>query len=165
MPQAFRDLHWRGDIFLKDYLVPETLPEALQMLANHKGRARVISGGTDVVVALRRREYEVDALVDISRIPGLARIEQQADNIVLGALVTHAQVERSALIKENAGLLASACAAMGSPQIRSIATVAGNLVSGQPAADASIPLLALSARVTITSAGGERVVPLADFFL
>jgi carbon-monoxide dehydrogenase medium subunit len=165
MPQAFKDLHWRGDIFLKDYLVPENLPEALQMLANYKGRARVISGGTDVVVALRRREYEVDALVDISRIPGLARIEQQADNIVLGALVTHAQVERSALIKENAGLLASACAAMGSPQIRSIATVAGNLVSGQPAADASIPLLALSARVTITSAGGERVVPLVDFFL
>ena len=129
------------------------MPEALRMLANHKGRARVISGGTDVVVALRRREYEVDALVDISRIPGLARIEQQADNILLGGLVTHAQVERSALIKDKAGLLASACAAMGSPQIRSIATVAGNLVSGQPAADASIPLLALGARVTITSAG------------
>ena len=146
-------------------MVPETLPQALQMLANHKGRARVIAGGTDVIVALRRRDYEVDALVDISRIPGLGGIEQQADNIVLGGLVTHAQVERSALIKEKAGLLASACAAMGSPQIRSIATVAGNLVSGQPAADASIPLLALDAQVTVTSAGGERVVPLGDFFL
>ncbi len=116
-------------------------------------------------MALRRRDYDVDALVDISRIPGLGHIEQQGENIVLGALVTHAQTEASDLIRQKAGLLATACAAVGSPQIRSIATVAGNLVSGQPAADASIPLLALDARVTVVSANGERVVPLADFFL
>jgi aerobic carbon-monoxide dehydrogenase medium subunit len=165
MLQAFEDLHWRRDISIKEYLVPETLSQALRMLGDRKGRARVISGGTDVIVALRRREYGVEALVDISRIPGLGLIEQQADNIVLGALVTHAQTEASALIKEKAGLLASACAAMGSPQIRAMATVAGNLVSGQPAADASIPLLALDARVTVASLDGERVVRLADFFL
>jgi carbon-monoxide dehydrogenase medium subunit len=149
MLQAFEDLHWRRDISLKEYLVPETLSQALRMLGDHKGRARVIAGGTDVVVALRRRDYGVDALVDISRIPGLGRIEQQAENIVLGALVTHAQTEASALIKEKAA----------------IATVAGNLVSGQPAADASIPLLALDARVSIASPDRERVVRLADFFL
>ncbi len=165
MLQVFEDLHWRRDISLKEYLVPETLPQALRMLGDHKGRARIIAGGTDVMVALRRRDYGVDALVDISRIPGLGLIEQQGENIVLGALVTHAQTEASGLIRQKAGLLASACAAMGSPQIRAIATVAGNLVSGQPAADASIPLLALDARVTIASLDGERVIRLADFFL
>ncbi len=165
MPQVFEDLHWRRDISLKNYLVPETLPQALRMLGEYQGRARIIAGGTDIIVALRKRDYAVDALVDISRIPGLGGIEQQGQNIVLGALVTHAQTAASTLIRQKAGLLASACGAMGSPQIRTVATVAGNLVSGQPAADASIPLLALDARVTVASADGERVVPLADLFL
>jgi aerobic carbon-monoxide dehydrogenase medium subunit len=165
MPQVFEDLHWRRDISLKEYLVPENLPQALRMLGEHKGRARIIAGGTDVMVALRRRDYGVDTLVDISRIPGLGSIEQQGEDIVLGALVTHAQTAASALIRQQAGLLASACEAMGSPQIRTMATLAGNLVSGQPAADGSIPLLALDARVTVASSNGERVIPLVDFFL
>ncbi|AFM27952.1 FAD binding domain-containing protein [Desulfomonile tiedjei] len=165
MPQAFEELHWRRDISLKDYLVPETLSQALQMLREYKGRARIIAGGTDVIVALRRCDYTVDALVDIGRIPGLGLIEQQGDTIVLGALVTHAQTESSPPIREKAGLLATASGAVGSPQIRTVATVAGNLVSGQPAADASIPLLALDARVTVVSADGERTIPLSDFFL
>ncbi len=118
-----------------------------------------------MIVELRSRHYEVDALVDISRIPGMGDIELQGDTIILGGLVTHAQTAASSLIQEKAGLLAAGCAAMGSPQIRSIATVAGNLVSGQPAADASIPLLALDAQVTVVSAGGERVIPLGEFFL
>jgi len=164
MSQAFKDLHWRRDIPLKEYLVPETLSQALQMLDKYKGRARIIAGGTDVIVELRSRYYEVEALVDISRIPGMGGIELQGDGIILGGLVTHAQTAASPLIQEKAGLLAAGCAAMGSPQIRSIATVAGNLVSGQPAADASIPLLALDAQVTVASARGERVVPLREFF-
>ncbi|MBI4966273.1 MAG: FAD binding domain-containing protein [Desulfomonile tiedjei] len=165
MAQAFKDLHWRRDIPLKEYLVPETLSEALRMLGERKGRARTIAGGTDVIVELRKRDYEVDALVDISRIPGMGGIDLQGDDIIIGALATHAQVAASPLIKEKAGLLASACAAVGSPQIRGIATVAGNLVSGRPAADSSIPLLALDARVTIASTNGDRVVKLQEFFL
>jgi CO/xanthine dehydrogenase FAD-binding subunit len=165
MPQAFKDLHWRRDISLKQYLVPETLPRALQMLSEYQGRARIIAGGTDVIVGLRRRDYEAEALVDISRIPGMGGIDLQGDRIILGGLVTHARTAASPLIREKAELLALGCAAVGSPQIRTIATVAGNLVSGQPAADASIPLLALDAEVTVASADGERVVRLIDFFL
>jgi aerobic carbon-monoxide dehydrogenase medium subunit len=165
MPQAFKELHWRRDISLKQYLVPETLPQALQMLADYQGRARIIAGGTDVIVGLRRRDYDVEALVDISRIPGMRGIDLNGESIILGGLVTHAQSAASALIREKAGLLASGCAAVGSPQIRTIATVAGNLVSGQPAADAAIPLLALDAQVAIASTNGERVVRLSDFFL
>lgn len=165
MSQAFKNLHWRSDISLKEYLVPETLQQALQMLAEYKGRSRIIAGGTDVIVELRRRDYGVDSLVDISRIPGMGSIDLEGDTIVLGGLVTHAQVAASSLMRERAGLLASACAAMGSPQIRNIATVAGNLVTGRPAADASIPLLALDARVAVASTDGERAVQLRDFFL
>jgi len=165
MSQAFKELHWRSDIPLKEYLVPETLQQALKILGQYKGRARVIAGGTDVIVELRKRDYEVEALVDISRIPGVGGIELHGDKIVLGGLATHAQVAASHLIRERAGLLASACAAMGSPQIRNIATVAGNLVTGRPAADASIPLLALDAQATVASADGERIIPLREFFL
>ena len=106
MSQAFKDLHWRRDIPLKEYLVPETLSQALQMLDEYKGRARIIAGGTDVIVELRSRHYEVEALVDISRIPGMGGIELQGDSIILGGLVTHAQTAASPLIQEKAGLLA-----------------------------------------------------------
>ncbi len=141
------------------------MPEALDMLERFKGKARVIAGGTDVIPELRRRDLQVKALVDISRIPGMNAIEKDGRHIILGGLVTHGQVAASPLIREKAGLLADGAAAVGSPQIRNIATVAGNLVSGRPAADTSIPLLALEASVTIASKNGERVVPLTEFFV
>ena len=164
MEVAFKELHWSRDILVKEYLLPGSLPEALDMLDHFKGRARIIAGGTDVIPELRRRDLQVQALVDISRLPGLNAIEKDGRHIILGGLVTHGQVASSPLIREKAGLLADG-AAVGSPQIRNIATVAGNLVSGRPAADTSIPLLALEASVTIASKKGERVVPLTEFFV
>ena len=145
MEPAFKELHWARDIPVKEYLLPGSLSEALDMLDHFKGRARVIAGGTDVIPELRRRDLQVKALVDISRLPGLNAIEKAGRHIILGGLVTHGQVASSPLIREKAGLLADGAAAVGSPQIRNIATVAGNLVSGRPAADTSIPLLALGA--------------------
>ena len=165
MEPAFKEIHWARDIPVKEYLLPGSLPEALDMLDHFKGRARVIAGGTDVIPELRRRDLQVKALVDISRLPGLNAIEEDGRHIILGGLVTHGQVACSPLIREKAGLLADGAAAVGSPQIRNIATVAGNLVSGRPAADTSIPLLALEASVTIASKNGERVVPLTEFFV
>ncbi|MBW1780747.1 MAG: FAD binding domain-containing protein [Deltaproteobacteria bacterium] len=165
MSFTFKDLHWAGKIDVQYYLQPKTLEEALQILSDHKGRAKVIAGGTDVIPQLRSRDMEVDALVDITRLPEMGRIDQEGEKIILGGLVTHAQVASSHLIKEKAGLLADGAARVGSPQIRNIATVAGNLVSGQPAADTSIPLLALNAQVTIASKSGDRTIPLTEFFL
>ena len=165
MALTFKDLHWAKNIQIQQYLQPETLEEALEMLESFAGRARVIAGGTDVVPQLRGRDIEVEALVDVTRIPGMNDIETDGKNIVLGGLVTHAQVAASELIKKKAGLLSEGAGSVGSPQIRNIATVAGNLVSGQPAADASIPLLALDATVTIAGCKGVRNIPLTDFFL
>ena len=165
MAPTFKDLHWAKDILVQQYLQPGTLEEALEMLSSFKGKARVIAGGTDVVPQLRGRDIQAEVLVDITGIPGMDSIIQDGENIVLGGLATHSQVASSKLIQEKAGLLSEGAGSVGSPQIRNIATVAGNLVSGQPAADTSIPLLALDATVTIADIQGERSVPLKDFFL
>ena len=164
MTTAFQELHWARDIEVEEYLRPRSVEEALGMLADHGGRAMVVAGGTDVVPALRQRHLEVRALVDISGISGLDHIGEAGGAIVLGGGTTHAQVAASALVRTEAPILALGAGWVGSPQIRTVATVAGNLVSGQPAADTAIPLLALEARVAIASRDGERVVPLSGFY-
>jgi carbon-monoxide dehydrogenase medium subunit len=164
MSYAFKNLHWSRETKIKRYLLPQTLSEALGQLADNDGKAQVIAGGTDMIPQLRHGDLEVDTLIDITRLPDMSDIRQEKDTILLGGLVTHAQVAASSMIRENAAALAHAAAAVGSPQIRNIATVAGNLVNGHPAADASMPLLALDASVTIASENGDRVIPLSDFF-
>lgn len=165
MPQPFNKLHWSRFVEYDQYLVPDTLEQALAMLAEFNGSARVIAGGTDVVPELRGRKAKAAALVDISRLPDMDGIEQDGGFIRLGPLATHARVAASQLIRDKAAPLAEGCGWVGSPQIRNVATVGGNLVSGQPAADASVPLLALDAEVTITGPQGERRAPLSGFFL
>jgi carbon-monoxide dehydrogenase medium subunit len=165
MEYALKNFHWEKEIGITQYLQPLTIQEALEMLSEYEGRALIIAGGTDVIPLLRRGDLQADVLVDITRLPGIQYIEAEGDYICLGGLVTHAQVGSSPLIQEKAGLLAEAAEAVGSPQIRNVATVAGNLVSGQPAADTALPLLALDAVVTILSKAGKREVPLTEFFL
>ncbi len=165
MENAFRDLHWGKEIAIRDYLQPVTAQEALNNLSQLDGRALIVAGGTDVIPLLRRGDLQADALVDITRLPAMSSIQAEGDWICLGGLVTHGQVCSSPLIRERAGLLAEAAGAVGSPQIRNVATVGGNLVSGQPAADAALPLLALDARVTVLSPKGTREIPLKEFFL
>jgi carbon-monoxide dehydrogenase medium subunit len=165
MLHRFEDFHCQKEIPIKHYLQPQTLKEALGILVKNEGRARVIAGGTDVIPQLRRAELRVDVLVDITRIPGMGSIQAEGKTLCIGALVTHAQVCSSPLLRNGALILADGAGALGSPQIRNISTVAGNLISGQPAADTSLPLLALGASVDIFSEGGEREVSLTEFFL
>ena len=165
MSYTFKDFHWSRHIPIKEYFLPKTLTEALNILTEYQGRALVVAGGTDVIPQLRRREMGAEALVDITHLPDMKSIEENGEKIVLGGLVTHASIASSPLVRKKAKLFADGAGCLGSPQIRNVATVAGNLVSGQPAADTSIPLLALDATVTIASKGGERVVPLTKFFL
>jgi aerobic carbon-monoxide dehydrogenase medium subunit len=165
MDCAFRDLHWSKEFSLQAYHLPGSLEEALDLLEHYQGKARVIAGGTDVIPSLRRRALEIEALVDISNLPGLKDITELGAEIHLGGLVTHAQVALSPLIHEKAHVLSEGAGWVGSPQIRNVGTVGGNLVGGQPAGDTSLPLLALNAEVTIVSRQGERQVPLTQFFL
>jgi xanthine dehydrogenase iron-sulfur cluster and FAD-binding subunit A len=87
MLHHFDDLHWRKEIPIKDYLQPQTLEEALEVLAKNQGRAQVVAGGTDVIPQLRRSELQVDVLVDIARISGIGSIGVEGKTICIGALV------------------------------------------------------------------------------
>lgn len=145
----------------KEYLSPETLDQALAVLAARQGSARVIAGGTDLVLQAQRGEIALDCAVDITRIAALQEIRSDGDEIVVGSCVTHAQAAASSLLAERAPVLATACSWVGSPQIRNVGTLGGNVVNAQPAADATIALLALDASAEIAGPTGVRREPLA----
>ncbi|MBA2597590.1 MAG: FAD binding domain-containing protein [Chloroflexia bacterium] len=147
------------------YLQPQSLAEALTLLANHADRARIVAGGTDVMVELSRGVRPTKTLIDITAIPGLRQIAVDDGVISLGALTTHNDVVASPLCREQARPLAQACWEVGAPQIRTRATVAGNLVTASPANDTITPLIALDAEVVLLSERGERIVRLQDFYL
>jgi CO/xanthine dehydrogenase FAD-binding subunit len=147
------------------YLIPASIEEALTMLADHQGTARVVAGGTDLVPQLKRKERKVSCLVDISRLPELRAIELQGEMVHIGACVTHEQLASSMLIRERARALAEGASAVGSPQIRCMGTVGGNIVNAQPAADTAIPLLALDAEAEIASSVGVRIAALENLFV
>jgi carbon-monoxide dehydrogenase medium subunit len=147
------------------YLFPASIEEALAMLEEHQGRARVIAGGTDLVPELKRREREVECLVDISRLEELKGIQLEGDVIRVGASVTHQQLAASDLIRERATALAEGAHAVGSPQVRYMGTVGGNIVNAQPAADTAIPLMALDAEAEIVSGEGSRAEPLESLYV
>jgi xanthine dehydrogenase iron-sulfur cluster and FAD-binding subunit A len=146
------------------YYTPTTLDQALALLSEHRGTARIVAGGTDLILEIERGLRQPEVIIDITRIPGLDRIElEPPDRLHLGPLVTHNQVVRSALCRRVAFPLARACWEVGSPQIRNRGTLAGNLITASPANDTITPMLALDGCVTLRSVRGTREVTLADF--
>lgn len=143
-----------------------SLPQAFQILSQQRERARIVAGATDLLIELERGlRPDVKTLIDLSGVPGLKTI--QLDNagwIHLGPLTTHNDCAASELIQTHALPLAQACWEVGAPQIRNRATVAGNLITASPANDTITPLMALGARVTLTSEHGERKIPLREFY-
>ncbi|MGH8926309.1 MAG: FAD binding domain-containing protein [Acidimicrobiia bacterium] len=146
------------------YLRPTSVSEALEMLAANRGRARLVAGGTDLLLEMTRGQRpEVDTLIDISRLHQLNQIENDGDQILIGAGVTHNEIVLSPLVVDRALPLAQACWEVGSPQLRNRATVVGNVVTASPANDSITPLRALGTTLEIASLGGQRTVDLADF--
>ncbi len=150
----------------KDYYSPTTVDEALELLGEHAGQARIIAGGTDLMIELERGIRKVPALIDVSRIPGLDTITLDDDGLIhLGPLVTHNHLADSDLIVERAFPLAQAAWSVGGPQVRNRGTVAGNVITASPANDTITPLMALDASVTLASRRGRRTIAFEDFFL
>ncbi|HEY3078555.1 MAG TPA: FAD binding domain-containing protein [Chloroflexota bacterium] len=146
------------------YLRPGTVPELLDLLAERGSEARLVAGGTDVVVELARAPRPDATLIDLTPLGELKYVREEDGWVRLGALATHNDVLASALCQERARPLVQACREVGAPQIRTRATVAGNLVTASPANDTIAPLLALDAEVALLSRSGERVVPLGAFY-
>jgi carbon-monoxide dehydrogenase medium subunit len=147
------------------YYSVTTVAEALTLLKEHGARARVMAGGTDLLIELERGTRRgIDIIIDVSRVPGLDSISLHGDEVRIGALATHNHLVASDIIGKRALPLAQACWEVGAPQIRNRATVAGNLITASPANDTITPLMALGASVTLASLEGERTVALRDFY-
>ncbi len=147
------------------YFQPTTLLEALELLHEHGAEARLVAGGTDLMVEALRGVRPTSSRIDLTKIRELRYITADEQNIRLGGLTTHNDVLASSACRERTLPLVQACAEVGAPQIRNRATVAGNLVTASPANDTITPLTALGTELVLVSRAGERVLSLADFYL
>ena len=147
------------------YLRPESLEEACSMLSQFNGKARVIAGGTDLMVNMKQKTDRPGYLVDISYLPGLNAIAYDEEDVLkIGVLCTHSDIESSGVIQGKFNILAQACRSIGSVQIRNLGTIGGNLCNASPSADSAPALLGLDAKVRILGPAGEDEFELAKFF-
>jgi len=147
-----------------EYLEPTTIEEAIVLLARHGEQARVLAGGTDLLIRMKARQWRPQYVVNIKGIPGLRGISQNGGGLSIGALTTVREVETSPVIRQNYGSLAYAASQLGSIQVRNSATIGGNLCNAAPSAELAPPLLGLGATARIRGPQGERNVPLEEFF-
>jgi carbon-monoxide dehydrogenase medium subunit len=149
------------------YYTPSTVAEALGLLAEHAGNARIVAGGTDLLIDLQfaGEKRRLDALVDLTRVGEMTGITEAGGVCTVGAAVTHTAVTQSALIEARATCLVESCGVVGGPQVRNVATLGGNVAHALPAGDGTTSLMALDAEADVAWADGRREwVPLAQLF-
>jgi len=149
-----------------EYINATSTDDVIKILGEKKERARIVAGGTDLILELERGLRKgIDTLIDVTRIPTLDQITIDEDDVIhLGPLVTHNDCAASKLIRKRAYPLARAAWEVGAPQIRNRGTIAGNLITASPANDTITPLMALGASVTLLSTRGERTISLKEFY-
>jgi CO/xanthine dehydrogenase FAD-binding subunit len=149
-----RMTHWQH------YHTPTTVAQALGLMSQYGDQAQLIAGGTDLILDMQSGAHApVTALVDVTRIEGFSDIYTETQMgeswVMLGAAVTHTQIERSSLIQEHGAALVESCSVVGGPQVRNVATIGGNVAHALPAADGTIGLLALNAEVQVCTLPGN----------
>lgn len=146
--------------------MPHSVAEAIRLLEQYDGHARVVGGGTDLLLDIQQgRTPAVEAMVDTSRIDGLDQVTREGGHIVIGCAVTHTQIVRNETINSSGTCLVESCGVIGGPQVRNVATLAGNIAHAMPAGDGSIGLLALGGEVEIADNNGQKWIPLQKAFL
>ena len=149
-----------------EYLEAKTVREASALLAQCQGKARVLAGGTDLLVAMKRRQITPEYIINIKRIPDLDYVRyREGQGLKVGALATLHSLERSHAVQQRFPVLASAIGKMASPGIRNLATIGGNLCNASPAADTAPALIGLAALAKVEGPAGERLSHVEEFFL
>jgi CO/xanthine dehydrogenase FAD-binding subunit len=149
-----------------EYFSCETLEEASSLLSRFKGEARLLAGGTDMLIKMKHKKETPRYLINIKRIADLNLIRHDHDEgLRIGALTTIQAIKSSPLIKKKFSVLHDAASVLGTRQVRNLATLGGNLCNASPAAECAPALLTLEARARILGRDGERVIPLDGFFL
>ena len=148
-----------------EYLRPATIPEAIAFLQQYGEEAKILSGGQSLIPMMKFRIARPAYLIDINRIAGLDYIKEEDGQVKIGGLTREAELERSPVIRSRFPIIADTARVIADPQVRNLATVAGNLAHGDPANDHPATMLSLGAQVVATGAKGERVIPIEDFFV
>ena len=146
-----------------DYFEPKTVSEALALLAQHGAEAKVIAGGTDVMVDIKYKE-EPGCLVNIKKLPGLSAIQENGGSLRIGPLVTIHEIESNTIARAKLPVLWEACHQFASLQIRNTATIGGNICRASPSGETLAPLLVLEAKAKMTFSDGEKTEPFTSFF-
>lgn len=148
-----------------EYLEPKTLQKAITFLSRHGDEAKVLAGGTDLLRALKQRTLRPRYLVNIKYIPQISKITSSSrTGLKIGAVCSMGSLEFSPMVKQRSQALFEAVHLLGSPQVRNLATIGGNLCNAAPSAETAAILLARDARAHIFGPKGEMVVPLESFF-
>jgi len=147
-----------------EYHAPASVAEAVKLLDNYGSEAKVLAGGTDLIVKMKDGSVRPKHVVNLKWIPGLSGIRERRDGVWIGALTKLRDIERSELVQKRLPVLHEAVRMIGSVQIRNLATLGGNICNASPAADGPVALLALDAKAHITGPSGERTVDLDSFF-
>jgi carbon-monoxide dehydrogenase medium subunit len=148
-----------------EYLSPKTIGETLDLLSKYKGQARLLAGGTDLLIDMKRRKEKPPYVIGLKHVRNLDFINlDKTRGLTFGPLVTVHAIETSQPIKENYPILAQAASVLGSVQVRNLATVVGNLCSALPSSDMAPGLIVLGAKLKIAGLKGERLIAVEDFF-
>ncbi|MBA4417692.1 MAG: xanthine dehydrogenase family protein subunit M [Syntrophus sp. (in: bacteria)] len=148
-----------------DFYEAYDMGEACKVLAEMKSEGKIIAGGTDIMVNMKKGLLSPKCLISLARIPGLSGIEPTSGGIAIGSNLIVSKLLEFDLIRKKYNLLSKAASVLGSPLIRNRATIGGNIVTARPAADLPPPLMAMGARVVLKSKGKERELALDDFLV
>ena len=147
-----------------EYFAPETLDEAISLLEDHGPEATVLAGGQSLIPLMKLQLALPAYVVDINRIAGLADITDDDCCLRIGSLTRESDLDRSEAVQTKYPILHDTTSVIADPLVRNMATVGGNLAHGDPANDHPATMLALGAEVVAVGSGGERVIPVSDFF-
>lgn len=148
-----------------DYEAPTTIDEALMLLAQNPDEAKILAGGHSLIPAMKLRLAQPSLVVDIGRIKDLSYIREQGNEIRIGAMTTHYELESSSLLKKICPLLPDCASHIGDVQVRNKGTIGGSVAHSDPAGDWPAAILALEADIITIGPGGERTIKADDFFV